>query len=58
MARPLQITVKETIQELRSLQRKNGELVSKRLLMLIEIKRHEKTDHMNFLGIKQKVSPF
>lgn len=42
MALPLQITVKETIQELRSLQRKNGELIGKRLLMLIEIKRHEK----------------
>lgn len=43
MSLPLQITVKETIQELRILQRKNGELIGKRLLMLIEIKRNEKT---------------
>ena len=43
MSLPFQITVKESIQELRSLQRKNGELIGKRLLMLIEIKKHEKT---------------
>jgi transposase-like protein len=43
MALPLQIRVKETINELRSLQRKNGELIGKRLLMLIEIKKHSKT---------------
>ncbi len=41
MAHPFQITVKETLNELRSLQRKNGELIGKRLLMLIEIKKHE-----------------
>lgn len=41
MARPLQITVKESVKELRELQRKNGELINKRLLMLIEIKKHE-----------------
>lgn len=43
MALPFQITVKETINELRSLQRKNGELIGKRLLMLIEIKKHAKS---------------
>lgn len=43
MAHPLQITVKESVKELRELQRKNGELINKRLLMLIEIKKHEKT---------------
>ncbi len=43
MSLPFQITVKETIPELRKLQRNSGELISKRLLMLIEIKRHEKT---------------
>ena len=43
MALPFQITVKETIAELRALQRKHGELIKKRLLMLIEIKKHEKT---------------
>lgn len=43
MAHPFQLIVKESIQELRKLQRKSGELVGKRLLMLIEIKKHEKT---------------
>jgi len=43
MSSPLIVTVKETINELRSLQRKNGVLIGKRLLMLIEIKKHEKT---------------
>lgn len=43
MALPLQITITETIPELRSLQRKHGELIGKRLLVLIEIKKHEKT---------------
>ncbi len=43
MALPFQITVKQTIQELRRLQRTNGELIANRLLMLIEIKKHEKT---------------
>jgi hypothetical protein len=43
MSLPFKITVKESIKELRNLQRKNGELIGKRLLMLIEIKNHEKT---------------
>lgn len=43
MAHPLQMTIKETIPELRKMQRKSGELVGKRLLMLIAIKKHEKT---------------
>ena len=43
MALPFQITVKQTIPELRKLQRTHGELIGKRLLMLIEIKKHEKT---------------
>lgn len=42
MALPFKITVKETISELRQLQRKHGELIGKRLVMLIEIKKHEK----------------
>ena len=41
MALPLVITVKETIKELHALQRKNGELIGKRMLMLIEIKKHQ-----------------
>ncbi len=43
MALPFQMTVKETTRELRRLQRTNGNLIAKRLLMLIEIKKHEKT---------------
>ena len=43
MALPLKITVKESINELRSLQRKHGELINKRLKVLIEIKKNEKT---------------
>jgi len=43
MAKPLEINIKESISELRILQRKHGELIAKRLLMLIEIKKHEST---------------
>ena len=43
MALPFQMTVKETTRELRRLQRTNGNLTAKRLLMLTEIKKHEKT---------------
>ncbi len=43
MALPFQITVKQSIGELRKLQRSHGELIGKRLQMLIEIKKHEKT---------------
>ena len=42
MAHPLQIMVTQTIPDLRKLQRGSGELITKRLFMLIEIKRHEK----------------
>jgi transposase len=43
MSLPLQITVTQSISELRQLQRSHGELIAKRMLMLIEIKRHDKT---------------
>lgn len=43
MALPLKITISESIEQLRALQRKNGELINKRLKVLIEIKKHEKT---------------
>jgi len=43
MSKPFPIRVKETIVELRSLQRKSEELIFKRLQMLIEIKKHQKT---------------
>jgi transposase len=43
MASPKRITIKETIPELRALQRGSGHLISKRLAVLIECKRHEKT---------------
>lgn len=42
MAKPLTIQIKEPIADLRSLQRKHGELIGKRMQMLIEIKKHEK----------------
>lgn len=41
MALPFQITVKESIAALRILQRKHGELIKKRLQVLIEIKKHQ-----------------
>ena len=43
MALPLKISISESIEQLRALQRKNGELINKRLKVLIEIKKHEKT---------------
>jgi len=43
MSLPLKITVKESIKELRALQRNAGELIGKRLRVLIEIKKHEST---------------
>jgi transposase len=41
MAHALQVIVKESLKELRSMQRKHGELVGKRLLVLLEIKKNE-----------------
>lgn len=41
MAKPLTISVKESIKELRNMQRKHGYLIGKRLEVLITIKRHE-----------------
>lgn len=43
MALPFKIIISETVEQLRALQRKNGELINKRLRVLIEIKKHEKT---------------
>lgn len=43
MAKPIQITIKESIKDLKSLQRGQGEIVSKRMRVLIELKKHEKT---------------
>jgi len=56
MAHPLPIQIKESIQELRNLQCKYGELIGKRLRVLIEIKKHEATgiskrDLANLTGI-------
>ena len=42
MAHPLVITIKESISELRLIQRKQGELIGKRIQVLIEIKKHQK----------------
>ena len=43
MAKPLQITIKESIKDLKALQRRLGELLSKRIQVLIELKKHERT---------------
>lgn len=43
MSLPKQISVKESLLELKDLQRKSGELIAKRLRILIEFKKHEKT---------------
>lgn len=43
MAHPKKIHIKESIKELKALQGKAGELVSKRLSILIAIKKNEKT---------------
>lgn len=43
MAKPIQLTVKESIKELKALQRGQGELLSKRIRVLIELKKHENT---------------
>jgi transposase len=42
MSKPLAIHIKESLSELRSLQRKSSYLISKRLAVLIAIKQHEK----------------
>jgi transposase len=42
MALPLKITIKESLSELRKLQGKHGELIGRRIRVLLEIKRHEK----------------
>jgi hypothetical protein len=41
MAKPFQISIKESVKELKALQRNAGELISNRLKVLIEIKNHE-----------------
>ncbi|MBA2611655.1 MAG: hypothetical protein H0U95_06785 [Bacteroidetes bacterium] len=43
MSLPKQIVIKESLSELKDLQRKSGELISKRLRILIEFKKYEKT---------------
>jgi transposase len=42
MANPIQITIKESVKALKALQRSQGEIVSKRMRVLIELKKHEK----------------
>lgn len=43
MALPKQIIIKETLSELKSLYKQHGELIGKRIRVLIAIKKHEKT---------------
>ncbi len=42
MSHPLSITIKEGVSELRKIQRNQGELIGKRIQVLIEIKKREK----------------
>ena len=42
MSHPLSIIIKESVSELRVIQRKHGELIGKRMQVLIEIKKREK----------------
>ncbi len=51
MALPKQIHIKENITELRAYQRKGGELISKRMAVLIAIKKHEKTGGISKRGL-------
>lgn len=44
MSKPFQITVNQSVSELKALRRKAGELIGKRIQMLIEIKKHEGKD--------------
>lgn len=43
MSKPIQISIKESFKELKAIQRSQGELLSKRIRVLIELKKHEKT---------------
>jgi transposase len=43
MSKPIQLSIKESIKELRAIQREQGELLTKRIKVLIELKRHENT---------------
>ena len=43
MSKPIQISIKESFKELKVIQRSQGELLSKRIRVLIELKKHEKT---------------
>jgi transposase len=43
MAKPIVLEIKETIAALKKLQREHSPLIAKRLTVLIELKRHEKT---------------
>jgi transposase len=57
MAKPYQLSIKESIKELKALQRNAGKLIAKRIEILIEIKNHEseggisKRDLSNKTGI-------
>jgi len=43
MANPIKIIIKESITELKALKRKHGELIGKRIQILIELKKNENT---------------
>lgn len=54
MSKPLHINIKESISELRALQRKSGQLISNRIEVLIVIKQHEKQGGISKRGLSAK----
>lgn len=54
MSKPFQISIKESINELRALQRNAGELISNRLKVLIEIKNHETKGGISKRALSEK----
>ncbi len=54
MAKPFQISIKETINELKAIQRKSGKLISDRIRVLIEIKNHENNGGISKRTLSEK----
>ena len=53
MAKPFQISIKESIKELKAIQRKSGKLISDRMRILIEIKKHESKGGISKLALSE-----
>lgn len=54
MAKPLPITIKESLPELRSLQRKHPPMIAKRIELLIAIKQHEDIGILSKYALSEK----